>query len=86
MKTVIDSCLEFGVGCTDRHKNNDHKDDYKAFIVAIGSFIIITILLCLFGKYLWNSVLVVLIPAIKPATSVFQILGMFLLTGLMFGN
>lgn len=85
MKHIIDSCLEFGVGCTDHH-THDHKDDYKAFIVAIGSFIIIMLLLCLFGKYLWNSVLVVLIPAIKPATSVFQILGIYLLTGLMFGN
>ena len=81
MKHIIDSCLEFGVGCTDHHTH-----DNKAFIVAIGSFIIIMLLLCLFGKYLWNSVLVVLIPAIKPATSVFQILGIYLLTGLMFGN
>ena len=84
MNNVINSCLDFGMGTVCME--GEIFGDYKAMFMAMGSFIILMLLLCLFGKYLWNTILVVLVPAIKPATSVFQILGMFLLTGLMFGN
>ena len=54
--------------------------------LALVSFLTVFILLLLilfFGKYLWNNVLITLVPAIKPAKSVWQILGLAILISLM---
>lgn len=54
--------------------------------MAIVTFLTILILffaLLFVGKYLWNNVLHELVPAIKPAKSVWQILGLALLISLM---
>jgi uncharacterized membrane protein YtjA (UPF0391 family) len=54
---------------------------------ALVSFLVMIILFTIIlfvGKYLWNSVLAELIPAIKPAKSVFQILGLSILIALLF--
>jgi len=54
---------------------------------ALVSFLVMIILFTIIlfvGKYLWNSVLSELIPAIKPAKSVFQILGLSILIALLF--
>jgi hypothetical protein len=54
--------------------------------LALVSFLTVTIIfliLLFFGKYLWNNVLVTLIPAIKPAKSVWQILGFAILLSLL---
>lgn len=54
--------------------------------MAIVTFLTILILffaLLFVGKYLWNNVLHELVPAVKPAKSVWQILGLALLISLM---
>jgi len=54
---------------------------------ALVSFLVMLILFTIIlfvGKYLWNAVLVELIPAVKPAKSVFQILGLSILLALLF--
>lgn len=48
----------------------------------IGSIMWFTIVL-FFGKYLWNNVLIKLIPGIKPVTSVWEILGLSVLVGIL---
>lgn len=53
-----------------------------AIVSFLTVFLIFTLLL-FFGKYLWNNVLVVLVPAVKPAKSVWQILGLAVLISLM---
>jgi hypothetical protein len=53
---------------------------------ALVSFITVFIILALIllaGQYLWNSVLVSLVPGVKPAKSVFQILGLAILIMLL---
>ena len=45
--------------------------------------VIVWILLLFFGKFLWNDVLVKLVPAIKPATSIWQILAIHILFNLL---
>jgi hypothetical protein len=40
------------------------------------------LLILVVGKFLWNNVLVALVPAIKPAKSVWQILGLAVLISL----
>lgn len=48
--------------------------------------IIVMLLVVFIGKYLWNTVLVDLVPGIKKATSAWQILGMYVLLNLLFGR
>ena len=55
----------------------------RQFLVTTVTLIIILGALLFAGKFLWNNVLSVLVPAIKPAKSVWQILGLALLISLM---
>lgn len=50
--------------------------------VFIG-FILWLFILLFFGQYLWNNVLIKLIPGIKPVTSVWQIVGIVLLISIL---
>ena len=52
-------------------------------IITLVSFVIMYLLVLLFGQYLWNTILVVLIPNIKPVTSVLQLIGLRILIGLI---
>jgi hypothetical protein len=59
---------------------------YSPARLAIVSFItvaIIFMIILFFGKYLWNTVLHELVPAIKPAKSVWQIFGLAILISLL---
>ena len=65
--------------------NNQFNSVNKAS--ALGSFIALIIWLAIilwFGEYLFNHVLVKVIPAIKPITSVWQLLGLSLLFNMLF--
>jgi hypothetical protein len=48
--------------------------------------IIVMVIVVFLGKYLWNTVLVDLVPGVKKATSAWQILGMYVLLNLLFGR
>lgn len=53
---------------------------------AIGSIIaalVVLFLLCLFGQYLWNNALCPLVSVVRPAKSIFQILGVAILLSLL---
>lgn len=50
-----------------------------ALITFFLTLFIVLLILSLIGMMLWNNILVKLVPGIKPATSVFQILGLYLL-------
>jgi len=54
-----------------------------AFVSILTVFLVFMILLFA-GKYLWNNVLHELVPAVKPAKSVWQILGLAVLIMLLF--
>ncbi len=56
----------------------------RAFLVALLTLIVMMGLILLAGKWLWNTVLVALIPAVKPAKSICQILGLAILIGLLY--
>jgi hypothetical protein len=54
--------------------------------VALVSFITVVIILALIlfaGKWLWNNILLALVPGVKPAKSVWQILGLSILISLL---
>ncbi len=56
----------------------------RAFLVALLTLIVMMGLILLAGKWLWNTVLVALVPAVKPAKSIWQILGLAILIGLLY--
>jgi hypothetical protein len=55
----------------------------KSVLVSFLALVVIFVLLLLVGKLLWNSVLVDLFPFIKPAKSIWQILGLSILLSLV---
>lgn len=82
---VIATSLNAAFSKTETFRGNS-RSETSAGQIAFVSFLtifVIFMLLLFFGKYLWNSVLVELIPAIKPAKSVWQILGIALLLSLI---
>lgn len=59
------------------------KDSNKAALVSFLTLVVILLLLLIVGRLLWNSVLVELFPFVKPAKSIWQILGLSILIGLI---
>ena len=59
------------------------RDSNKAAVVSFLTLLVIFILLLVTGRLLWNSVLVELFPFVKPAKSIWQILGLSILLGLI---
>jgi len=51
----------------------------RVALVSVITVFILLVVILFAGKYLWNEVLVALVPAIKPAKSVWQILGLAIL-------
>ncbi len=56
----------------------------RVAMVSLLTLVVMFALILLLGKWLWNTVLVALVPAVKPAKSVWQILGLAVLIGLMY--
>ena len=56
---------------------------FRAALVSFLTVLFVLGLILLFGKYLWNNVLHVLVPSIKEAKSVWQILGISILIMLL---
>jgi hypothetical protein len=56
---------------------------FRSAFVTFFTVSIIFILILLFGKYLWNNVLHVLVPGVKKADSILQIFGIALLISML---
>lgn len=67
----------------DNQSENGKMINGSSLMLAFMLFIIYVVLILLLGKWLWNSTLVPLVPGVKEATSVFQILGLYVLIQLM---
>jgi hypothetical protein len=55
----------------------------KRALVSLLTTLLILAVVLLAGKWLWNVVLVDLVPGVKPAKSVWQILGLAILVSLL---
>jgi len=64
-------------------ETGDGNTPARLALVSLITVFIILALILFAGKYLWNSVLVSLVPGVKPAKSVFQILGLAILIMLL---
>jgi hypothetical protein len=56
----------------------------RVAMVSLLTLLVMFALILFLGKWLWNTVLVALVPTVKPAKSVWQILGLAVLIGLMY--
>ena len=66
--------------------NENNKDSQMKAIVFILTVTLITlVLILLLSKWLWNSCVVELVP-VKKCTSVWHLVGMSVLFGLLFSN
>jgi hypothetical protein len=81
---VVANSLNLVVSQTETFDNpNGQPSPARMAFVTFLTVLLILAALLFFGKFLWNNVLHELIPAIKPAKSVWQILGIALLVSLL---
>jgi len=58
--------------------------DLAGMIARVISLVLVLLLVSFFGQYFWNTYVTKIITIAKPATSVMQILGLFVFLRLMF--
>ena len=82
MQKVIESFLRLS---NKKNRENFNSDELKDNVLVIISFVIVLLLLLLVGKFLWNNVAYKLLNGIvKPADSVWEILGLAILIKILF--
>ncbi len=62
---------------------SERRETYADFLGMLLAFVIALIILSFIGKYLWNNVVVDLFTVVKPAKSLWQILGLMIFVSLM---
>jgi len=86
---VVANVVNAGVDAANYSRTETFQSQQAAASPARGAIVSLLTVLIVFsiilfaGKWLWNNVLVSLVPAIKPAKSVWQILGLALLISLL---
>lgn len=82
---VVNAALEPVIAQTETFQNETGVgiSPARAALVSLITVFIVLAILLFFGKYLWNNVLVSLVPGVRPAKSVWQILGLALLISLI---
>jgi hypothetical protein len=79
MANIIEKFACFAFSRTETFEN----PTTVSVIGAVVAALLVLLILCLFGQYLWNHALCPLVSVVKPAKSVFQILGVALLLRLL---
>lgn len=89
MRKVIANMISDAVGVNDDNyyeafqSGNLRMPQGKKGVILLLTFILIEILVLFFGKWLWNNVVTKLVTVVKPATSIWQILGFSILIKLL---
>lgn len=63
--------------------DSKRRDMYVSLIASLLAFIIALVIIGLFGKLLWNGVIVDLFSFAKPARSVWQLIGLMVFLALI---
>ena len=70
---------------SDKSNFTDVANEAKSAVLAtLLSSVVMLVLMLLFGEYLFNNVLVKVVPAIKPVTSIWQLLGLMIVLKMLF--
>jgi uncharacterized membrane protein len=70
-------------GFANPDNSKEKKEGYIAFVTFLLTFIITLLILSLIGQFLWNSSIVELFTCVRPAKSMWHILGLFLFSTLL---
>lgn len=80
-------CVE-GFACGARHTENfEDAGKEQHFALALAYFLLFMVvftLVLLFGTFLWNNIASKYITILKPVPGVLELLGIMVLTGLLF--
>jgi hypothetical protein len=91
VNTAIPAHENFGTLNDSMDKLRQRKSGVE-LLVAVVTMVVVILLLSFIGLYLWNAVIAGadkgtgLITAAKPASSIWQILGMYILLALLVGR
>lgn len=84
MNSLVTAVVGAGVEGFVNHEDGKARNNaYTEMLVVILSLIVTLLILSLIGKLLWNGVMVDLFTCLKPARSVFQILGLYVFASLI---
>ena len=75
----------YNIGQASVH-SSDNEDVTKNLLGSFIALLLAIVIILFIGKILWNDVLISLIPGIKPAKNIWQILGLYILISLLFGR
>ena len=82
---VVKKIARSGVeGFVNPENSASKKDSYVELVSVLIAFFISLLILSLIGKLLWNNVMVDLFTCVRPAKSVWHILGFFVFLSLLF--
>ena len=80
LATACKAAVEGFIGSSD---SKERRNAYVDFISFLLSFLLAIVILGFIGKLLWNEVVVELISVVKPARSVWHIIGLLLFVSLI---
>jgi hypothetical protein len=84
MQTAFANMTTAAISQTETFANpNGGMSPGASAIGALISSILVFVLILLFGQYLWNNALCPLVSVVRPAKSIFQILGIAILFSLL---
>ena len=81
LKELFSSCIDNFTNLGSEGFNNNNTGSIVTSFVVLVLWLVI---LALVGKFLWNNAAVPLVPVLRKATSIWQILGLWVLTQLLF--
>ena len=82
IRAAVRSSLEGFVNADDA---TSRKESYVVLASSLITFVIALVILSLIGKLLWNGIITSLFTCVRPATSFWQILGLFVFVSLLLG-
>ena len=84
MPTVVHAAVKSSLeGFVNPENSAEKKESYVELASVLIAFVISLILLSLIGKLLWNGVIVDLFTCVRPAKSIWHILGLFVFVSLL---
>ena len=78
------SCIKEAFACFAGAQTETFGNQGVASWVPLVSALVTLLILCVVGQYLWNHALCPLVSVVRPAKSIFQVLGVALLFGMLY--
>ena len=84
MPSIVGGAARAAVeGFLDTGNAEKRRDAYADFVAVVLTYIVALVILAFVGKLLWNGVIVDLFTCVRPAKSVWHILGLLVFVSLI---